>query len=92
MENRRYLSKSIDQEYLKLLKNGGELEKAKLSSREKEVLQLIAEGNSSKDIGLVLFLSPKTIDVHRINLMKKINANSLPELTKYAIKHGFTTL
>ena len=92
MENKRYLSKDINQEFLKLLKNGETLEKSKLSSREKEVLQLIAEGKSSKEIGEILFLSPKTIDVHRNNIMKKIELNTISDLTKYAIQKGLTTL
>ena len=92
IEDKKYLSKDIDQEYLKLLKRGEELEKGILSSREKEVLQLIAEGKSSKETGELLFLSPKTVDVHRNNIMKKIDLYSIPELTKYAIQKGLTTL
>ena len=92
MEHKKYLSKDINQEFLSLLKKGEALEKATLSSREKEVLQLISEGNSSKEIGEILFLSPKTIDVHRNNIMKKIDLYTIPELTKYAIQKGLTTL
>tara|TARA_R110001606_G_scaffold397965_1_gene575884 strand:- start:772 stop:1425 length:654 start_codon:yes stop_codon:yes gene_type:complete len=92
IEDKKYLSKDIDQEYLKLLKRGEELEKGILSSREKEVLQLIAEGKSSKETGELLFLSPKTVDVHRNNIMKKIELYTIPELTKYAIQKGLTTL
>lgn len=92
MQNKKYLSKDINQEFLALFKNGEALEKTRLSSREKEVLQLIAEGNSSKKIGEILFLSPKTIDVHRTNIMKKIDLYTIPELTKYAIQKGLTTL
>jgi DNA-binding NarL/FixJ family response regulator len=92
MENKRYLSKDINQDYLMLLKKGETIEKTELSSREKEVLQLIAEGKSSKEIGEILFLSPKTIDVHRNNIMKKIELYTIPELTKYAIQKGLTTL
>lgn len=92
MENKKYLSKDINQEFLTLLKNGQVLEKEKLSAREKEVLQLIAEGKSSKEIGEILFLSPKTVDVHRNNIMKKIELHTIPELTKYAIKKGLTSL
>ena len=92
MDNKRYLSKDINQEYLTLIKKGETLVKAILSTREKEVLQLIAEGKSSKEIGEVLFLSPKTIDVHRNNIMKKIELYTIPELTKYAIQKGLTTL
>ena len=92
MENKKYLSKDIDQEYLSALKKGESIEDVELSSREKEVLQLVTEGKSSKEIGQVLFLSPKTIDVHRNNIMKKIDLYTIPELTKYAIQKGLTTL
>lgn len=92
MQHKKYLSKDLNQEFLTLLKRGETLEKTPLSSREKEVLQLIAEGNSSKKIGEILFLSPKTVDVHRNNIMKKIDIYTIPELTKYAIQEGFTTL
>jgi DNA-binding NarL/FixJ family response regulator len=92
MLNKRYLSKDIDQEFLNLLKKGENLEGKELSHREKEVLQLIAEGNSSKRIGEILFLSPKTVDVHRNNIMKKTDLYSIPELTKYAIQKGLTSL
>jgi DNA-binding NarL/FixJ family response regulator len=92
VKNKRYLSKDINQEYLTLIKKGETIEKAQLSSREKEVLQLIAEGKSSKEIGEILFLSPKTVDVHRNNIMKKIELYTIPELTKYAIKKGLTSL
>ncbi len=90
MQNRKYLSKKINPDYLKLLNDDSDHKK--LSSRETEVLQLIAEGNSSKQIGEVLFLSSKTVDVHRNNLMKKLDLYTIPELTKYAIREGLTTL
>lgn len=92
MENKKYLSKDIDQEYLSALKKGESIEDVELSSREKEVLQLVTEGKSSKEIGQVLFLSSKTVDVHRNNIMKKIDLYTIPELTKYAIQKGLTTL
>lgn len=90
MQNIKYLSKDINQNYLKSLKDESNLQT--LSSREMEVLQLIAEGNSSKEIGEILFLSSKTVDVHRNNLMKKLELYTIPELTKYAIREGITTL
>ncbi|KGL58463.1 two-component transcriptional regulator, LuxR family [Polaribacter sp. Hel1_33_49] len=92
VQNKKYLSKDINQEFLSLLKKGKLLEKTYLSSREKEVLQLIAEGKSSKKIGEILFLSSKTIDVHRNNIMKKVDLFTISELTKYAIQNGLTTL
>ncbi|TXD46864.1 response regulator [Polaribacter sp. IC073] len=92
MQHKKYLSKDINQAFLSLLRKGESLEKTLLSSREKEVLQLIAEGNSSKETGVILFLSSKTIDVHRNNIMRKIDLHTIPELTKYAIQKGLTTL
>lgn len=92
INNKKYLSKEINQEFLMLINKGEAIEKAVLSSREKEVLQLIAEGKSSKEIGEILFLSPKTIDVHRNNIMKKIELYTIPELTKYAIQKGLTSI
>ncbi|WKD86781.1 Response regulator UvrY [Polaribacter huanghezhanensis] len=92
MQNRKYLSKDINQEIIASLNKSENLEKKQLSFREKEVLQLIAEGNSSKEIGEILFLSSKTIDVHRNNIMKKIDVYTISELTKYAIQEGLTTL
>ena len=92
MQNKKYLSNDINQEFLSVLKEPKGIEKTQLSSREKEVLQLIAEGRSSKEIGEILFLSPKTVDVHRNNIMKKLDLFTIPELTKYAIQEGLTSL
>ena len=63
-----------------------------LSGREREVLQLLAEGKTTKQIAAALHLSTKTIDTHRRQIMKKLNIDSLPELTKYAIRSGLTSL
>lgn len=63
-----------------------------LSSREREVLQLLAEGKSTKEAADQLNLSPKTIESHRKQLMTKLNLHSIAELTKYAIREGLTQL
>ncbi|HSR28936.1 MAG TPA: response regulator transcription factor [Anaerolineae bacterium] len=65
---------------------------ARLSPREREVLQLVVEGKSSAEIAEILFLSPKTVETYRSNLMKKLELRNLPELVKFAIKHGLTPL
>jgi DNA-binding NarL/FixJ family response regulator len=62
-----------------------------LSSRECEVLQLIAEGKNTKEIAFRLKLSAKTIEAHRQRIMKKLNLYSIAELTKYAIREGLTS-
>ena len=65
---------------------------AELTRREREVLQLLAEGKRTKQIAGQLFLSTKTVDTHRRQIMKKINVDSLAELTKFAIRIGLTSL
>lgn len=63
-----------------------------LSNREREVLQLLAEGNSTKETAYTLNVSVKTIETHRRQIMNKLNLHSIAELTKYALKEGITTL
>lgn len=63
-----------------------------LSSREREVLQLTAEGRSMKEIASALNVSVKTVETHRRQLMIKLGVNSVAELTKYAIREGLTPL
>ena len=63
-----------------------------LTDREREVLQLIVEGFSNKEIGEQLHISLKTVGVHRINLMHKLNVHNVTELTKYAIRKGIISL
>jgi DNA-binding NarL/FixJ family response regulator len=65
---------------------------SQLTDREREVLQLIAEGKATKDIAAKLYRSVKTIETHRRNIMHKLNLHSLPELTKYAVRQGLTGL
>ena len=61
-----------------------------LSGREREVLQLIAEGYSTANIAARLTLSVKTIESHRKRIMDKLGLRSVAELTKYAIRNGLT--
>ncbi|MCG6956424.1 MAG: response regulator transcription factor [Gemmatimonadetes bacterium] len=61
-----------------------------LSPREREVLQLIAEGHSTKDIAARLSVSVKTVETHRKQVMDKLDLHSIAELTKYAIREGLT--
>jgi DNA-binding NarL/FixJ family response regulator len=63
-----------------------------LTPREREVLQLIAEGKSTKQAAADLHVSVKTIETHRHNIMEKLGMHSVAELTKYAIRQGFTAL
>jgi DNA-binding NarL/FixJ family response regulator len=63
-----------------------------LSGREREVLQMIAEGKSTKEIALKLFVSTKTVETHRKQIMDKLNIRTVAGLTKYAIREGLTSL
>ena len=63
-----------------------------LTSREREVLQLLAEGKSTKQIALKLHISVKTVETHRRQIMNKLDIHTVAELTKYAIRKGLTSL
>lgn len=63
-----------------------------LTVREREVLQLLSEGNSTKQIALHLYVSVKTVESHRKNIMNKLDIHTVAELTKYAIREGLTSL
>ena len=63
-----------------------------LTDREREVLQQLAEGKSTKDMAENLGVSVKTIETHRRNIMEKLDLHSVAELTKYAIREGVTSL
>lgn len=62
-----------------------------LSSREREVLKLLAEGHRTRDIGEHLCISPKTVEKHRASLMEKLNLHTIPALTAYAIEKGLVS-
>lgn len=69
-------------------REGQEEEASVLSSREEEVLKLIAEGHSGREIAQMLFISPKTVERHRANILTKLGLKDRLELTKYAIRAG----
>lgn len=64
----------------------------KLTTREREVLQLIAEGNSSAEVAQMLYISVRTVDTHRHNIMEKLDIHSIAGLTKFAIRNGLVQL
>jgi DNA-binding NarL/FixJ family response regulator len=63
-----------------------------LSPREREVLQLMAEGKATKEVAAVLHVSVKTVETHRRQMMEKLKLYSVAELTKYALREGLTTI
>lgn len=85
LENEVYFSPEIQ----KILAYALTREKPQLTRREKEVLALIAEGETTQQIGEKLFVSPLTIESHRRNLMQKFSVNNAPALIKEAMAQGF---
>ncbi len=83
---------TIVDDYLRQLSATGVDEAATLTHREREVLQLLAEGGSTANIAAELHLSVKTIETHRKHIMDKLGLRSIAELTKYAIREGITTV
>jgi DNA-binding NarL/FixJ family response regulator len=63
-----------------------------LSSREREVLQLLAEGTNTKEIAFKLDISLKTVETHRRQIMQKLKMSNIAELTRYAIREGVTSI
>jgi DNA-binding NarL/FixJ family response regulator len=92
----RYLSPKITDvvvsDYVKRLSATTESPFEALKTREREVLQLVAEGKSTKQIALDLHVSTKTIEANRRQIMEKLNIHSVAELTKYAVREGLTAL
>jgi DNA-binding NarL/FixJ family response regulator len=92
----RYLSPRITDvvvsDYVKRLSASDDSPFEALKAREREVLQLIAEGKSTKQIALELHVSTKTIEANRRQIMDKLNIHSIAELTKYAVREGLTTI
>ncbi len=91
-----YLSPSVSSvvvdDYLHRLSKAGFSGLDVLTNREREVLQLLAEGKSTKQIALKLHISAKTVETHRRQIMNKLNIHTVAELTKYAIRKGLTSL
>ncbi|MEU8617360.1 response regulator transcription factor [Streptomyces sp. NPDC048623] len=74
--------------YLDLVRRGGALPRKPIAEREEEILKLVAEGCSSKEIADLLVISVKTVERHRANLLQKLGMRDRVELTRYAIRTG----
>jgi DNA-binding NarL/FixJ family response regulator len=96
LAGRRYLTPEVTSmlvdDYLDQVPPADTQPAAALSPKEREVLQLLAEGLGAKAIALRLDVSVKTIHTHRQHIMDKLDAHSLADLTKYAIREGITSL
>lgn len=96
-EGRRYLSRRIDEIVIENYLSQYQETKARsplerLTSREREILQMVVEGKSSLEISEVLLISSKTVATYRSRLMEKLGIHDLPSLVKFAITQGLTGL
>ena len=96
LEGRTYLCAKIANvvliDYMNMLADPKRLGGDTLTPREREVLQLVAEGATTKEIALNLHVSAKTVDSHREHIMNKLDIHNVAELTKYAVREGVTFL
>ena len=67
-------------------------EAQQLTQRQREILQLLVEGNSAKEVANLLNISPRTVEFHKYNMMSKLELKSLSALIQYAIKNGFASV
>lgn len=96
MDGQTYLSPGITsqviKDYVRRINTSDQSEGHFLTPREREVIQLLAEGLSTKDIAGHLNISVKTVETHRTQIMGKLDMHSIAQLTKYAIREGLTRL
>jgi DNA-binding NarL/FixJ family response regulator len=94
LEGRYFVSPMISDRFLGHVppadQNPSKLFKS-LTPRQREVLQLVAEGKSAKEIASLLFISLKTVEFHKKHLMDELNVRSTPELVRYAVEHGWVS-
>jgi DNA-binding NarL/FixJ family response regulator len=93
-QGERYLSQKLVESVIDdLLRDGSITDPLDvLSSRERQVLQMLVEGKSNAVIARSLSLSPKTVETYRTRVMQKLNIDDIPSLVKFAIQHGVTPL
>jgi DNA-binding NarL/FixJ family response regulator len=87
----RYVSEQVAGDVLPFLLNGAhQMNKrvSRLTPRQREVLQLLAEGHTNKQIAAVLGISPRTVEFHKYRMMQDLGLHSTAELTRYALRHG----
>ena len=96
MGNKTYLSPGVAnivvKDYVRRVPGQAQNAFSLLTAREREVLQLIAEGKNTSKIAELLAISVKTVETHRQQIMHKLDSRSVAELTKYAIREGITSL
>jgi DNA-binding NarL/FixJ family response regulator len=93
MNREMYLSPSVSKQVVEdyARRIGPQGSEEPLTARQREILQLIAEGKTTKDIAVVLHLSVKTVETHRKDLMERLGIRDVPGLVRYAIRSGIIT-
>ena len=93
-QGRRYLSQALTDQVLNAVIEGRNFEESMQSSispREREILQMVAEGRTNAEIGKILVISTRTVETHRKNLMRKLGLTSQFDILRYAVKQGLIT-
>jgi DNA-binding NarL/FixJ family response regulator len=91
LAGRTYVTPLIAKEVMQACRDGAarqEEPSRKLTPRQREVLQLFAEGRSAKEVAAILKISPRTAEFHKASIMKLLELDSTADLTKYAVRHG----
>ncbi len=88
---KRYVSPALAESVRDLASAHGRGPVDSLSTRERQVLQLVVEGRTSSEIARMINLSPKSVDTYRSRLMAKLGVRDLPSLVKFALEHGLTS-
>ena len=88
----RLLAGEMAEDISHMYKGNTDFPSETLTTREREIVKLIAEGKSSREIGEVLFISIRTVEKHRANITRKLNLTTTAEIVKYAILKGYTSL
>lgn len=94
-EGQRYLSSQVSEQIIDAVVSGTSQDftmDERISIREREILQLIAEGNSNSQIAKKLVISARTVETHRTNIMRKLELTSQIDILRYAIQHGLAQL
>lgn len=86
------LSKELAGEFINISSRPGGFSSGPLTTREREVLKLLSEGKSNRAVADLLYISERTVQHHRANIMTKLNLKTLADLVKYAIRQGYTSV
>jgi DNA-binding NarL/FixJ family response regulator len=95
LKGRTYVTPIIAEELMQTYKNGGPEKQdpvRRLTSRQREVLQLLAEGKSAKEVAKTLHISSRTVEFHKYNIMEELGLKTSAELVQFAIKHGIISI